>query len=153
MKKMLSMLLALTMVLSVPFAASAAAQTQEPRTPEVEILTGDPVDTGITPYTQTLQFNLKPGEYTLSKDEHYIEGEDTLLVINSATWDPPTENIRIGFRDVKTGTGYYLAFTGGKVTGETMNSNGIPNGRYQIYVKNMGEETVIGALNYDVDMK
>ena len=95
--------------------------------------------------------NLAAGSRKLSSEVYYIEDEDAMLKISSATWDPASQNIWIGWYNVDTGVEYYVEYTGGDISSRRINSNGVPDGDYKIFVKNVGTRAVTGALQYSVN--
>lgn len=145
MKKLLAMLLALMMICSLSVTAFAAEEISD----EPISITED----GVAPASVlSISFsNLAAGSRKLSSEVYYIEDEDAMLKISSATWAPASQNIWIGWYNVDTGVEYYVEYSGGDVSSRRINSNGVPDGDYKIFVKNVGTRAVTGALQYSVN--
>lgn len=148
MKKLLGLLLSLVMVFTLSSTAFAAGSV--PLAPDP---VGTTSDSEISPYAVlTLSFsNLSAGIRKTSSETHYIEDEDALLTINSATWSLASQKVWIGWYNVDTGVEYYVEYSGGDISNSRINSKDVPDGDYRIFVKNVGTSSITGALQYEVD--
>lgn len=95
--------------------------------------------------------NLGKNQFITSAETYYIDSKDAMLTINSLTWNPPSQDLRVGWYDVETGDAVYTLCTGGDVSGRQLNSSKLSTGEYKIYIKNVGSKAVTGALQYEVD--
>lgn len=139
MKKMLSVLLALVMVFSLSCTAFAADEVEyEPSAEE----------TVITPRSSlSLSFtSLRPGARKTSSETYYISDENATLIINSCTWSPSSQDVKIGWYNVDTGKVHYVLYEGGEISDERINSKDIPDGDYKVCVVNAGSKSITGAL-------
>lgn len=95
--------------------------------------------------------NLGVGKYKYSSEYYYIENGDVALKIISATWDPAGSNVWIGYYNVNTGNDYGRLYTGGHIYNEGLRGGRMPTGTYRIFVKNLGPNTITGAMQYRVN--
>ncbi len=109
------------------------------------------IDDGIMPIaSQALSFDLEPGEYATSAGTYYVSDEDSMLKIIAASWDPQDVKLQIGWYNVRTGSIYYVPYTGGQVTNKKINSKGLTDGTYRIIVKNVSDLDVMGSMTFSV---
>lgn len=94
--------------------------------------------------------NLGPGKFITSDETYYINDADSILTIESMTWKPASQDIRVGWYNVKTGDAVYTLCTDGDVSNRRLNSSRLDKGDYKIYIKNVGDQSVTGALQYEV---
>lgn len=93
-------------------------------------------------------YNLAAGACRNSSETYAIVKEDTRLNISSCVWSPVTQSVFIGFRNVDTNRIYGCTITGGSVRPISITSAGVPDGEYQIFVKNSGTKPISGTFNY-----
>lgn len=95
-----------------------------------------------------LSFDLAPNEYTFSEKIFYVATEETQFIIDACTWEPPTENVWIGFYNIETEVDYGAEFSAGKISNQELDSVNLPAGTYQIKVKNIGDLNIEGTMYY-----
>lgn len=144
MKKIFTRFLLLLLIFALTVPASA-----------VTLITDEPVpgaedDVAPRAYLSISFSNLATGSMVLSSETYHISDEDAKLRINTATWSPAASNIWIGWYNVVTGQIYYVEYSDGSISGDRINSRGVPDGDYKILIKNLGPLPITGALQYSV---
>lgn len=143
MKRFLSLIVSFSMTLSLATISVNAAQPLSPT---------DFSETEIMPLASLyFSFDLSPNEYAYSAETYYITPGDTRLVIETCTWEPPTENVWIGFYNTKTKVDYGVEFSAGKISNQGLTTVNVPNGTYQIIVKNIGDLNIEGTMYYHTE--
>ena len=143
MKKMLSVLLALAMVFSLSCTAFAVEEVEyEPSTEEAIITPRSSLSLSFV----ALQTNSKE----LSSETYYISNEDAMLTINSCTWNPSSQDVKIGWYNVDNKITYTVTYGGGDISSKKINSSGVPDGDYKVCIINAGSKSITGALQYEV---
>lgn len=143
MKKMLSSLLALAMVFAL--SCTAFAVEEVPYEPSGE-------ETVVTPRSSlSISFtSLRADAKRTSSETYYISNEDAMLTIKSCTWDPSSQEVKIGWYNVDTGVTYTVNYEGGSISNKKINSSGVPDGDYKVCIINDGSKSITGALKYEV---
>lgn len=143
MKKALSVFLVLAMIFS--FSCTAFAVEEVESAPSAE-------ETVITPRSSlSLSFtSLGKNARRTSSETYYISDEDAMLTINSCTWSPSSQDVKIGWYNVDTGATYTVTYDGGEIDSKRINSKGVPDGDYKICIINAGSKSITGALQYEV---
>ena len=143
MKKVLSAVLALAMVFSLSCTAFAVEVPYEPVATE---------ETNIVPKSSlSLSFtSLGSGSRKTSSETYYISGEDAVLTINSCTWSPSSQDVKIGLYNVDTRVTYTVTYEGGDINSKRVNSSGVPDGDYKVCIVNGGSKSITGAMQYEV---
>lgn len=95
-----------------------------------------------------LSFDLAPNEYAFSEEIYSVATGETQFIIDACTWEPPTENVWIGFYNIETEVDYGDEFSGGKISYQELDSVNLPAGTYQIKVKNIGDLNIEGTMYY-----
>lgn len=100
---------------------------------------------------QTLSFtSLQTNSKKLSSETYYISNEDAMLTINSCTWSPSSQDVKIGWYNVDNKVTYTVTYDGGDISSKKINSSGVPNGDYKVCIINAGSKSITGALQYEV---
>lgn len=144
MKKVLSAVLALAMVFSLSCTAFAVEEVPyEPVATE---------ETNIVPKSSlSLSFtSLGSGSRKTSSETYYISGEDAVLTINSCTWSPSSQDVKIGWYNVDTRVTYTVTYEGGDINSKRVNFSGVPDGDYKVCIVNGGSKSITGAMQYEV---
>ena len=153
MKKTLFTIVLLTLAFSISCSALAAEpyfnEIQDIESVEIGI---DENNDDITPLAVlTLNFSyLAADKCAYSAETYYVSNENSMIVINSATWGPPSQTIGVGWYNVKTGQSYYATFPSGSIVNFNITSVGVPDGDYKIVVKNCGTTHISGSMQYRV---
>ncbi|MFJ3388948.1 hypothetical protein [Lysinibacillus sp. NPDC086135] len=96
--------------------------------------------------------NLKPNYYTKSSSSYYIKKGEKVNV-NSVTWSPSGQKIKLGFVSATGGSNYWTeAYVGGSKTGGSFYLGG-PTGEYYIAIladsgNNANLGTVTGSFDF-----
>ena len=135
MKRLFSAVLAFMMVFTLGFSADAVTpETDE----EVEM-------TVIQPRSSlSMSFvNLGPKAQKTSIDTYYVKDRDASIVVKSITWQPASQDIRVGFYNIATGKNYTVTYSDGAVAERTIHpADDMPDGDYRIVVVNAGNRTI-----------
>lgn len=152
MKKMIALFLALVLTFSFVCPAYAVSVDEDVVPELIELQENDDgKDEGtMTRATLSLGFQLAPGRHIVSSESYYVSNEAGWMYIASATWNPPGEEIAIGWYRVETNKIYYVRYSGGSATAKIINCDGLPDGTYKVVVMNLGDQSVTGALRYNV---
>lgn len=152
MKKIISFLMAIAIVLSfaVPAFATEAENTVEVEWIECQM--EEPWDDGIMPCaTLALDFaDLAPDACVTGSDVYYINNASTILKVVAASWNSQDEDIGIGWYNMSSGIIYYSRFTGGSIVNKKINSSALPVGNYKVVIINLGELDITGSMQYTV---
>lgn len=143
MKKMLSALLTLVMVLSLSCTAFAVEEVEyEPSTEETVITPRSSLSISFT--------SLREDAKRTSSETYYISDEDAVLTITSCSWSPSSQDVKIGWYNVDTGITYTVTYEGGAISGKKINCSGVPDGDYKVCIINAGNKSITGAIKYEV---
>lgn len=93
---------------------------------------------------------LGSGSRKTSSETYYISGEDAVLTINSCTWSPSSQDVKIGWYNVDTRVTYTVTYEGGDINSKRVNSSGVPDGDYKVCIVNGGSKSITGAMQYEV---
>lgn len=165
MKKNISFLIALALILSLSCYAYAVEKTSDygddsiVLTEEISIedITVVPiakvsVGRSVNAYNR-LEFAGCEENGVWTNMESYVlaDGENPILDVNICVWAPETNNIHIGFYNPYEGKGYFKVKSGGKISGKNTYHN-LPAGEYWVYIRNISKPTISsGYMLYDVD--
>lgn len=94
--------------------------------------------------------SLGSGSRKTSSETYYISGEDAVLTINSCTWSPSSQDVKIGWYNVDTRVTYTVTYEGGDINSKRVNSSGVPDGDYKVCIVNGGSKSITGAMQYEV---
>ena len=86
----------------------------------------------------------------VASETYYISGEDAVLTINSCTWSPSSQDVKIGWYNVDTRVTYTVTYEGGDINSKRVNSSGVPDGDYKVCIVNGGSKSITGAMQYEV---
>ena len=135
-KKLLAVLAALTLAASASVSIAAATMDSEPVTIYLgnEVVETDNEATIMPRAGFTVSSSrLTAGSTARSTSTYYIEeGEDYLDY--SVNWSPTGQQVKIGFKNERTGTLYLSSAKSGGSASGTINTYGVPDGEYYVVV-------------------
>lgn len=94
-------------------------------------------------------FSLSCTAFAVEEVEYEPSTEET-IIINSCTWSPSSQDVKIGWYNVDNKVTYTVTYDGGDISGKKINSSGVPNGDYKVCIINAGSKSITGALQYEV---
>lgn len=104
----------------------------------------------ITPFADlTLPFsNLGYLQAVASPEIYAVTNNNATITIKSATWNQPTQDIRVGWYNVDTAVFYYAIISGGSISNAIITPNNMPDGNYRVCIQNAGSNPITGAILY-----
>lgn len=143
LRKLLSFALAMVIVLASGTFAGAVEPSQVDPGKDMQ------ADSAISPQYFSQSFSLDQYAMEVLVYSYSVVSGKTKLHIVSANWSP-WSTIQIGFFPTDGQPEIPTSFVGTSISGTTIYTNNVPSGEYWIYIKNLGNSSITGAIDFNL---